>query len=46
MMKQVKKFDIDVNDVNFNMLLNNYRNKLKGIDLKKSKWYESSNPGS
>ncbi|XP_029664594.1 RNA-binding protein 28 [Formica exsecta] len=41
--KQVKKFDIDTNDTNFNMLLNNYRNKLKGIDLKKSKWYESSN---
>ncbi|KAL6426036.1 hypothetical protein ACFW04_008962 [Cataglyphis niger] len=46
MMKQVKKFDRDVNDVNFNMLLNNYRSKLKDIDLKKSKWYESSNPGS
>ncbi|KAL6258760.1 hypothetical protein P5V15_010708 [Pogonomyrmex californicus] len=40
-MKQTKKFDAD--DTNFNKLLNNYRNKLKGIDLKKSKWYESSN---
>ncbi|XP_011257211.2 RNA-binding protein 28 [Camponotus floridanus] len=41
--KQVKKFDTDTNDTNFNMLLNNYRNKLKDINLKKSKWYESSN---
>ncbi|CAL1689512.1 unnamed protein product [Lasius platythorax] len=38
--KRVNKSDVDTN---FNMLLNNYRNKLKGIDLKKSKWYESSN---
>ncbi|XP_024883836.1 RNA-binding protein 28-like [Temnothorax curvispinosus] len=38
--KQTKKFDAD--DANFNKLLNNYRNKLKGINLKKSKWYESS----
>lgn len=39
--KKTKKSDAD--DANFNKLLNNYRNKLKGIDLKKSKWYESSN---
>lgn len=39
-MKQTKKFDAD--DANFNKLLNNYRTKLKGINLKKSKWYESS----
>ncbi|XP_018299989.1 RNA-binding protein 28 isoform X2 [Mycetomoellerius zeteki] len=39
-LKKTKKFDAD--DANFNKLLNNYRNKLKGIDLKKSKWYESS----
>ncbi|KYN22776.1 PREDICTED: RNA-binding protein 28 [Trachymyrmex cornetzi] len=38
-LKKAKKFDTD--DANFNKLLNNYRNKLKGIDLKKSKWYES-----
>lgn len=42
-MKQVKKCDLDANDTNFNMLLNNYRSKLKGINIKKSKWYESSN---
>lgn len=40
-MKKTKKLDAD--DINFNKLLNNYRNKLKGIDFKKSKWYESSN---
>ncbi|KYN07053.1 PREDICTED: RNA-binding protein 28 [Cyphomyrmex costatus] len=39
-LKKAKKFDAD--DAKFNKLLNNYRNKLKGIDLKKSKWYESS----
>ncbi|KAG5321548.1 RBM28 protein, partial [Acromyrmex heyeri] len=39
-LKKAKNFDAD--DANFNKLLNNYRNKLKGIDLKKSKWYESS----
>ncbi|XP_012061488.1 PREDICTED: RNA-binding protein 28 [Atta cephalotes] len=39
-LKKAKKLDAD--DANFNKLLNNYRNKLKGIDLKKSKWYESS----
>lgn len=39
--KQVKKSGTDTND-DFNILVNNYRNKLKGIDLKKSKWYESS----
>ncbi|EZA60041.1 RNA-binding protein [Ooceraea biroi] len=38
--KQKKKFDED--DANFNKLLNNYRSKLKGINLKKSKWYEST----
>lgn len=39
-MKQKKKLDAD--DTNFNNLLDTYRNKLKGINLKKSKWYESS----
>ncbi|XP_028047298.1 RNA-binding protein 28 isoform X2 [Monomorium pharaonis] len=38
--KKTKKLDAD--DENLNKLLNNYRNKLKGIDYKKSKWYESS----
>jgi len=39
--KQKKKFDED--EANFDKLVNNYKDRFKETDFKKSKWYETTN---
>jgi hypothetical protein len=41
MKQKKKKFDQD--EADFDKLVNDYREKFKKTDLKKSKWYESAN---
>nr|XP_033343102.1 RNA-binding protein 28 [Megalopta genalis]XP_033343103.1 RNA-binding protein 28 [Megalopta genalis]XP_033343104.1 RNA-binding protein 28 [Megalopta genalis]XP_033343105.1 RNA-binding protein 28 [Megalopta genalis] len=39
--KSKQKMKVKAADMNLDRLVNNYKNKLKSIELKKSKWYES-----
>ncbi|XP_032684594.1 RNA-binding protein 28 isoform X2 [Odontomachus brunneus] len=40
--KENMLIQFEAEDAGFNKLVNNYKNKLKGIDLKQSKWYEGT----